>query len=148
MMSLDKTDFRILKNLLVDARLSSRQLALKLGMSTVTILTRIKKLEQEKIVKGYTAIIDHQKLGYDLTAIIEVFTKKGKMVEIEQEIASLENVCAVYDVTGESDTVIVAKFKNRDDLSKFIKTLSSKPNVDKTVTNVVLNTVKEDFRLV
>jgi len=147
-MSLDKTDFRILKNLLVDARLSSRQLALKLGMSTVTILTRIKKLEQEKIVKGYTAIIDHQKLGYDLTAIIEVFTKKGKMVEIEQEIASLENVCAVYDVTGESDTVIVAKFKNRDDLSKFIKTLSSKPNVDKTVTNVVLNTVKEDFRLV
>ena len=132
MMSLDKTDFRILKNLLVDARLSSRQLALKLGMSTVTILTRIKKLEQEKIVKGYTAIIDHQKLGYDLTAIIEVFTKKGKMVEIEQEIASLENVCAVYDVTGESDTVIVAKFKNRDDLSKFIKTLSSKPNVDKT----------------
>ena len=148
MMSLDKTDFRILKNLLVDARLSSRQLALKLGMSTVTILTRIKKLEQEKIVKGYTAIIYHQKLGYDLTAIIEVFTKKGKMVEIEQEIASLENVCAVYDVTGESDTVIVAKFKNRDDLSKFIKTLSSKPNVDKTVTNVVLNTVKEDFRLV
>ena len=148
MMSLDKTDFRILKNLLVDARLSSRQLALKLGMSTVTILTRIKKLEQEKIVKGYTAIIDYQKLGYDLTAIIEVFTKKGKMVEIEQEIASLENVCAVYDVTGESDTVIVAKFKNRDDLSKFIKTLSSKPNVDKTVTNVVLNTVKEDFRLV
>ena len=82
-MNLDKTDFRILKNLLVDARLSSRQLALKLGLSTVTILTRIKKLEQEKIVKGYTAIIDHQKLGYDLTAIIEVYTKKGKMVEIE-----------------------------------------------------------------
>lgn len=147
-MNLDKTDFRILKNLLVDARLSSRQLALKLGLSTVTILTRIKKLEQEKIVKGYTAIIDHQKLGYDLTAIIEVYTKKGKMVEIEQEVAGLENVCAVYDVTGESDTVIVAKFKNRDDLSKFIKTLSSKPNVDKTITNVVLNTVKEDFRLV
>jgi DNA-binding Lrp family transcriptional regulator len=147
-MVLDKTDVKILKNLLVDARLSSRQLALKLGMSTVTILTRIKKLEQEKIVKGYTAIIDHEKLGYDLTAIIEIFTKKGKMVEIEQEISNLENVCAVYDVTGESDTVLVAKFKNRDDLSKFVKMISSKPNVDKTVTNIVLNTVKEDFRLV
>jgi len=147
-MILDKTDIKILKNLLVDARLSSRQLALKLGMSTVTILTRIKKLEQEKIVKGYTAIIDHEKLGYDLTAIIEIYTKKGKMVEIENEIASLENVCAVYDVTGESDTVLVAKFKNRDELSKFVKMLSSRPNVDKTVTNIVLNTVKEDFRLV
>lgn len=147
-MNLDKTDLKILRNLLVDARLSSRQLALKLGMSTVTVLTRIKKLEQEKIVKGYTAIIDHEKLGYDLTAIIEIYTKKGKMVEVENEIASLENVCAVYDVTGESDTVIVAKFKNREDLSRFVKTLSSKPNIDKTVTNIVLNTVKEDFRLV
>ncbi len=145
---LDKTDIKILKNLLVDARLSSRQMALKLGMSTVTILTRIKKMEKEKIVKGYTAIIDHEKLGYDLTAIIEIFTKKGKMVEIENELSSLETVCAVYDVTGESDTVVVAKFKNRDELSKFVKTISSKPNVDKTVTNIVLSTVKEDFRLV
>jgi len=145
---LDKTDMRILKNLLVDARLSSRQMALKLGMSTVTILTRIKKMEKEKIVKGYTAIIDHEKLGYDLTAIIAIFTKKGKMVEVENELSSLENVCAVYDVTGESDTVVVAKFKNRDELSKFVKTISSKPNVDKTVTNIVLSTVKEDFRLV
>lgn len=145
---LDKTDIKILKNLLVDARLSSRQMALKLGMSTVTILTRIKKMEKEKIVKGYTAIIDHEKLGYDLTAIIEIFTKKGKMVEIENELSSLENVCAVYDVTGESDTVVVAKFKNREELSKFVKTISSKPNVDKTVTNIVLSTVKEDFRLV
>ncbi|NDB90582.1 MAG: Lrp/AsnC family transcriptional regulator [Thaumarchaeota archaeon] len=105
-------------------------------------------MEQEKIIKGYTAIIDHEKLGYDLTATIEIYTKKGKMVEIEQDIAGMENVCAVYDVTGESDTVLVAKFKNRDELSKFVKTLSSKPNVDKTVTNIVLNTVKEDFRLV
>jgi hypothetical protein len=44
--------------------------------------------------------------------------------------------------------VLVAKFKNRDDLSRFVKMLSSKPNVDKTITNIVLNTVKEDFRLV
>ena len=138
---------RILKNLLVDARLSSRQLALKLGLSTVTILTRLKKMEQEKIIKGYTAVINHEKLGYDLTAIIEIYTKKGKMVEVEQDISTLENVCAVYDVTGESDSVIVAKFKNRDELSKFVKELSSRPNIDKTVTNVVLNTVKEDFRL-
>lgn len=147
-MILDKTDVKILKNLLVDARLSSRQLALKLGMSTVTILTRIKKMEQDKIIRGYTAIIDHEKLGYDLTAIIEIYTKKGKMVEIESDVASQENVCAVYDVTGESDTVLVGKFKNREELSRFVKNLSSKPNVDKTVTNIVLNTVKEDFRLV
>ena len=146
-MNLDKTDSKVLKNLLVDARLSSRQLALKLGMSTVTILSRIKKLEKEKIIKGYTAIIDHEKLGYDLTAIIEIVATKDKMVEVENDLSTLENVCAVYDVTGGTDTILIAKFKGRNDLSKFVKEVSSKPNVENTITHVVLNTVKEDFRL-
>ncbi len=51
-MNLDKTDERILKNLMVDARLSARQMAIKLGISTVTVLSRIKKLEKEKSFKG------------------------------------------------------------------------------------------------
>ncbi|HET6517345.1 MAG TPA: AsnC family transcriptional regulator, partial [Nitrosopumilaceae archaeon] len=59
---MDKIDEKILKNLLVDARLSARQLSLKLGMSTVTVLSRIKKLEKEKIIKGYTSLLDHEKL--------------------------------------------------------------------------------------
>ena len=123
-MNLDKTDEKVLKNLLVDARLSSRQLALKLGMSTVTILSRIKKLEKEKIIKGYTAIVDHEKLGYDLTAIIEIVATKDKMVEVENDLSTLENVCAVYDVTGGTDTILIAKFKGRNDLIKFLKEVS------------------------
>ena len=146
-MNLDKTDEAILKNLMVDARLSARQLALKLGMSTVTVLSRIKKLEKEKIVKGYSATIDHEKLGYNLTAVIEIIGKKDKIVDIEKEIAKIENVCAVYDITGNTDTLIIAKFKERNELSEFVKGLSLIPNVENTITHVVLNTAKEDFRL-
>ena len=87
---MDKTDERILKNLMMDGRLSARQLALKLGMSTVTILTRIKKMEKEKIICGYTALIDHEKIGYSLTAIIEIIAKNDKIVSIEDEIANLK----------------------------------------------------------
>jgi Lrp/AsnC family transcriptional regulator for asnA, asnC and gidA len=143
---MDKIDEKILKNLLVDARLSARQMGIKLGMSTVTILSRIKKLEKEKIIKGYTAIIDHEKLGYDLTAIIEIIAKKD-IVDIEEKLSKFENVCGVYDITGNADTIIIAKFKERNELSKFVKSLSSMPNVENTVTHVVLNTAKEDFRL-
>ena len=145
-MGIDNTDQEILKNLVVDARLSARQLAIKLGMSTVTILTRIKKLEKEKIIKGYTAIIDHEKLGYDLTAIIEIISKKN-ILTIEEKLAKIENVCGVYDITGNTDTVIVAKFRERNELSKFVKNLSTMENVENTITHIVLNTVKEDFRL-
>jgi len=146
-MNLDKTDEKILKNLMVDARLSARQMALKLGISTVTVLSRIKKLEKEKIIQGYTAIVDHEKLGYSLTAIIEIVAKNDKIVDIEEEISKFENVCAVYDITGSTDTVIIAKFKERNDLSKFVKDLASISNVKNTITHVVLNTAKEDFRL-
>lgn len=146
-MNFDETDEKILKNLMVDARLSARQLALKLGMSTVTVLSRIKKLEKEKVIKGYTAVIDHEKLGYSLTAIIEIIAKNDKIVEIEEEVSKFENVCGVYDITGSTDTIIVAKFKERSDLSMFVKGLASIPNVENTITHVVLNTTKEDFRL-
>ncbi len=145
-MKLDKIDEKILKNLMVDARLSARQLALKLGMSTVTILSRIKKLETQKIIKGYTAIIDHEKLGYDLTAIIEIIAKKD-IIDIEEKLSKIENVCGVYDITGNTDTIIVAKFKGRNDLSSFVKSLSTMANIENTITHVVLNTIKEDFRL-
>jgi len=145
-MDIDKIDEKILKNLMIDARVSARQLALKLGMSTVTILTRIKKLEKEKIIRGYTALIDHEKLGYDLTAIIEVVANKN-IVDIEEKVSKIENVCAVYDITGNTDTIIIAKFKERSKLSEFVKSLSAMANVDNTITHVVLNTTKEDFRL-
>ena len=146
-MKFDETDKKILKNLMVDARLSARQLALKLGMSTVTVLSRIKKLEKEKIILGYTAMIDHEKLGYSLTAIIEIVAKNDKIVEIEDEISKFENVCGVYDITGSTDTLIIAKFKERSELSTFVKELAAISNVKNTITHVVLNTTKEDFRL-
>ena len=146
-MNLDETDERILKNLLVDARQSARQLSLKLGMSTVTVLSRIKKLEKEKIIQGYTAIINHEKIGYSLTAIIEIIAKNDKVMDIEEQISKFENVCGVYDITGSTDTIIIAKFKERNELSKFVKSLAMIPNVENTITHVVLNTTKEDFRL-
>jgi DNA-binding Lrp family transcriptional regulator len=147
-MTLDEIDLKILKNLLVDARQSARKLSLKLGISTVTALSRIEKLEKLKIIKSFSAILDDQKLGYDLTAIIEISIKKGQMALVEKEVSTLDNVCAVYDITGKTDAVVIAKFKNREDLSEFVKQLSSKPNVENTNTHIVLNTVKEDFRII
>ncbi|MDH3313560.1 MAG: Lrp/AsnC family transcriptional regulator [Nitrosopumilus sp.] len=146
-MDLDETNRKILKHLLVDARQSSRQIAHKLGISTVTIISRLRKLEQGKVIKGYSARLDHEILGYDITAIIEVTTRKGKMLEIEDELAKNENVCAVYDITGNTDTLVIGKFKNRNSLSDFVKNISAVSNVENTVTHIALNTIKEDFRL-
>ena len=146
-MGFDETDTKIMKNLLTDARLSSRQIAHRMGLSTVTVISRIKKLQHKKVIRGYSARLDHELLGYDITAIIEITTGEGKMLKVENEMSESENVCGVYDITGDSDIMIIAKFKTRKELSEFIKKISTMQNVENTVTHLALNTVKEDFRL-
>lgn len=147
-MRLDKTDVKILKTLLSDARLSSRQIAKQCGVSIGTVLSRVKKMEKEGIIKGYSALLDQEKLGYELTVVSEITVSKGRLLEMENEIARLPNVCCVYDVTGLIDAIIVAKFKNREELSKFTKRLLALPYVERTNTHVVLTTIREDFRII
>jgi len=147
-MHLDETDVKILKALTLDARLSSRQIAKQCGVSIGTVLSRIKRMENEGIIQGYSALLDHEKLGYELTVVSEITVSKGRLLEVENEIARLPNVCCVYDVTGLIDAIIVAKFKNREELGKFTKRLLAIPFVERTNTHVVLTSIKEDFRII
>jgi DNA-binding Lrp family transcriptional regulator len=144
---MDETDTKILKRLLADARSSYRKIAFEIGVSPPTVLNRITRLERDNIIKSYSAIVDHVKLGFDLTAVIEITAIKNKINDVEKHISKLPNVCAVYDITGLTDMIIVAKFKNRRELSDFVKRDLSLPYVDRTNTHIVLITVKEDFRL-
>jgi DNA-binding Lrp family transcriptional regulator len=146
-MVLNETDLKILQVLLEDARFSSRQIAKKVGVSVGTVLSRIKRMEDDGLIKGYSVIMDHERLGYELTVVMEITVSKGRLVEMENEIAKNPNVCSVYDVTGLTDAFIIAKFKNREELGKFTKRLLALPYIERTNTHVVLTTVKEDFRL-
>ena len=147
-MELNETDIKILQGLLDDARFSSRQIAKNVGVSVGTVLSRIKKMEGEGLIKGYSVILNHEKLGYELTVVTEITVSKGRLVEMEKEIAKIPNVCSVYDVTGLTDAIIIAKFRNREELGQFTKRLLALPYLERTNTHVVLTTVKEDFRLI
>ncbi len=82
-----------------------------------------------------------------MTVITEITVSKGKLLEVEREIAKFPSVCTVYDITGLTDAMVIAKFKSREELSKFTKSLLALPYVERTNTHFVLTTVKEDFRL-
>ena len=145
--NIDDIDRKILSELLRDCRRSYRAIARRAGVSVGTVLSRVRRLEKNGVVRGYTALLDQEKLGYQLTVLAEITVSKGKLVEMEEAISKLPNTCAVYDVTGLTDALVIAKFRNRDELSKFTKSLLAMPFVDRTNTHVVLTTVKEDFRL-
>ena len=144
---LDEVDYRILKLLLGDSRLSYRELAKKTDLAVGTVANRIKGLEENGVIRGYTIMLDHEKLGYEITAITEITVAGGKLLEVDKIISKIPNVCCVYDVTGEIDSIVVSKFKTRAELSNFTKKILSIPHVERTNTHVVLNTIKEDFRI-
>lgn len=147
LMEVSEFDKRLLAELLRDARRSYRQLADTLKVSTGTVLKHVKDMEGRGVIRGYSAMLEHKLLGYTITIVMEVTMSKGKLLEMEKEIAKIPNVCAVYDTTGTTDAVIIAKFKSIDELSNFTKHVLSLPYVERTNTHVVLNTIKEDFRL-
>lgn len=146
-LDIDAVDRRILTELLRDSRRSYRSIARRAGVSVGTVLTRTRRMEKSGVIKGYSALLDHEKLGYQLTVLAEITVSKGKLLEMEEAISKLPNTCAVYDVTGLTDAVVLAKFRSREELSKFTKSLLSMPFIDRSNTHVVLTTVKEDLRL-
>jgi DNA-binding Lrp family transcriptional regulator len=145
-MLLDNLDKMILKELMTDARQSFRDLSKKTHASVVTVAQRVRKMEKAGVIKGYSAQVSSEELGYEITTVTEVTVSKGKVLEVERDIAKLSHVCAVYDVTGEEDSIVISKFKNREELSNFTKEVLALAHVERTNTHVVLNTTKEDFR--
>ncbi len=141
-MATDETDTKLLDVLLADSRLSYRRVASKIGVSAATVMNRVKRLEKEGVIKGYTAILDYEKLGYDLDAIINIKIAKGKFFEVGKKIATLPPVAAVFDVTGNFDCVVIGKFKNRRALDAFLKKVQLYDFVEATSTALILSAIK------
>ncbi len=148
MKEVDELDTEILSMLSQDSTKKLRPIAEALNRSPTTINKHKEELEQEGIIKSYTINIDYEKLGYDIIALIELTISKGKMIEVEKDIAQNPNIFGVYDITGEYDAVILARFKTRKALNNFVKNLNSYEYVVRTNTHLVLNIIKEhtDFR--
>jgi len=144
---LDKKDIAIINELNKDARASFREIARKLGVATTTVINKYNRLKKLGIIKSTAPIIDREKVGYGLTAAIEIIVSKGKLMEVEKKIAKMPRVFAVYDITGEPDALILACFRTRAELNDFVKSLLVMPCIERTNTHFVLNTVKEDFRV-
>jgi DNA-binding Lrp family transcriptional regulator len=145
---LDDITAKVLDEYLRDSRQSIREVARKVGVSSGTVASRLKEMEEAGIIRRYSAILDYEKLGYELTAITEIIVSDGKMIEVGEAIAKLSQATGVYNITGDSDLLIVGKFRTRKELSDFTKKTLTFPHVLRTKTHLVLNILKEDFGVI
>lgn len=144
---LDETALRVLEEYVRDSRQSYREIARRLGISSGTVASRAKELEEKGIIEKYTVQLNHEKLGYELTAITEIIISEGMMLEVGEEISKISGALRVYNITGDADILVVARFKTRSQLSDFTKKITKMRYVVRTKTHVVLNTIKEDVSL-
>ncbi|OGD14638.1 MAG: hypothetical protein A2V76_08420 [Candidatus Aminicenantes bacterium RBG_16_63_14] len=144
---IEELDRKIVRILNANARKSFREVAKEVGTSATVVIRTVKKLEAAGAIRGYVPVVDPEYFGIPLAAIVAVRFSKGKLLETQKKIAQDPHVAAVYDVTGDWDSFIVGRFTGREDLNGFIKGLLDIPHVDRTVTHIVLNVVKEEPRV-
>jgi Lrp/AsnC family transcriptional regulator, regulator for asnA, asnC and gidA len=145
--TLDELDRAILTELNIDARVSHRTIASRLKVSPTTVSARIKGMTDEKIIKGYIPLLDDEQLGWDLWAAMGIRISRGRLREVEERLAKDPRAYAIYDVTGETDALLIGRFRDRRDLDRFVKQTLQDAHVERTNTQVVLNRVKEERRV-
>jgi len=145
---IDDLGRKIIRVLNEDARKSYREMAKQLGISVTAVINRIKKFEDMGVIKGYIPVVNREHFGIKLTALIALRLRQGNLLEIQKQISKDDRIAGVYDITGEWDSLIIGYFKDRKDLNDFIKSLLLKNSVDRSITHIVLNIVKEEKRII
>ena len=143
---IDDTDRRILAVLLADARTSMRSIAEEVGVALGTVSNRVKRMEEMGVIHGYGVHIDAEKVGWTMTVLCGLRIEKGRLMEVQRRIADDPRVFGIYDVTGEFDSMVLARVRDRAHLDDLSKTVLSSEGIIRTAvsyTHLTLPTNRE-----
>lgn len=136
------TNIDLIKELLVDSRRSYVELAKRFGVTEAAIRKRIKKLESEKIIKRFTIEVDLKKLGFEIHTLIGLDASPEKLVQVLEELQSMEEVAGLYTSSGDHMILMECWFKNMNQLSEFVKRLEKLDGVTRICPAIILEKIK------
>ena len=143
---LSDLDRAILRELQADGHLSNADLARRINLSPPATHTRVKRLEQLGYIRQYTALVDREKLGYDLLCFVQVTIQLHQPEQVRsfpEHIRQLPEVLECHHVTGDYDYLLKVIARNRKELEHFLmERLTPIPGVARIQTSVVLDEIK------
>lgn len=151
-MNLDEKDLAILRVVQANSKLSLKEVAVQLDMPVTTVHSKVRRLEEEGIIKSYRAILDHKKLQLGATAFIQTtfsyrLAGEEKVLsqrDVAREVAKFDEVQEVQIISGDWDLFIKVKAKDVDAIGKFVvDKLRTVKGIEKTITCMVFDTAKE-----
>lgn len=149
---MDKINLRIIRALSSDARVSFSELAKKVHLSAPAVAERVRKLEEDGVIAGYKAIVNLEKVGIPIRALIECEVHKAKERELKAKLLTFEEIIKIYNITGvttfivevgvtklsELDNVIERMLDYCDTNTKLIMQMPYQETIPQQLENIIL----------
>lgn len=151
-LTLDEKDMGILRLLQQDAKMTIRDIARQLNLSTTPVYERIRKMEQAGVIRQYAAIVDPRKINKGMTVLVYITLKehnKKNGKKFIQEIVSFQEVTECLNISGEFDFMIKVQVKDMDEYREFyVNKLGELDNLSHTQSIFVISVIKETHQVV
>ena len=145
-MTIDDSDRKILTLLQENAKLTTKEIADKLGLSVTPVYERIKRLEKHKYIRGYVALVDRKKVDKSLMAFLFISLKEHSqkaLLSFENEILKFPKVIECYHIAGQYDFLLKILVKDMQDYHEFtFHRLATLDNIAHVQTDFVMNDLK------
>lgn len=143
---MDRTDRRILNILQENGRITNSKLAADIGISPPAMLERVKRLEAAGLIRQYAALVDREKAGFGLLAIIIISVSLNNitsLVEVKRQLMELEEMQECFQLTGDVDFLLKVAVRDMPSYTRFINDkLTAIPGIQNIRTSFVLETLK------
>lgn len=143
--ALDETDLKILHKLQENAQIGYEELGSSVDLAESTVRYRVKKLEEQGIIRSYMTVLDARKLGFDLFVFSELDVEAGKEQSVAQKLQKFENVIGLFSVSGPPDMIAIILARNNEELAEIIEKIRAIKEVHKMICVFALKAYKLDF---
>lgn len=147
-MEFDKIDIAILNLIQVDSRITIKEMAKQLNLSTTPIFERLKKLEKEKVIHRYVVLLDPKKIGKKLQVFVHITVADHSIHAINNFVNHIEQfneILECFHVTGDYDFLLKIVVEDIDVYNEFVtQKLSTVPNIGKITSSFSLSTKKRN----
>lgn len=142
--TLDEISLMILRELVRDSRIKLKELSSRVGLSTSSITERIKRMEEEGIIHGYTTVVNEERLGFAIHAMIAIKSHSpADEKKLLEKVPRMAPVLQVWNITGDNDLLVEALFVSTKEMGDFL--ISITPN-GQCFTSVILDKTKLEFQ--
>jgi Lrp/AsnC family transcriptional regulator len=147
---MDKLDYQILRTLQSDASSSNESIAADVGLSTMAVWRRVRRLEDEGVIKGRVALLDAKKLGRPVTAFVMLRTQQHGaewFQRLQATIADIPEVMEFHRLSGEIDFMLKVSLRDLDDYQDFYRKLTAQVELMDVSTAFAFEQIKSTHEL-